>query len=262
MGAKFCTICGHRLAADDASDAEPLESSSTETSATKEAPPGGSDNGDHASWPTQPTGSSSTGDANTTWLPSPASSTPGGTTDDAGQSGNGQDQEPPSIWAANPANGWPTPITPDTADQDDAATPEGLQGGTTGHLDDDPGETDLTMDERAEEHDLAVAHARDQALALLDELRRAISAISGDEPPMDLSGVIEELEVAGTPPGAIGSDDLADLRDALLAARERPRDIDTMVALTSRLDAMVSLIFAYDRAIAAIERSLETLRRG
>ena len=38
------------------------------------------------------------------------------------------------------------------------------------------------------------------------------------------------------------------------------RHLDTIVDLTQRIDAMVALVIAYDRTIAAIERSLDTLR--
>ena len=76
------------------------------------------------------------------------------------------------------------------------------------------------------------------------------------------SGVIADLEVAATPPGAMPSDQLSELRDALFAARENPRDVDTIVDLTRRIDALVALVIAYDRALAAIERSLETLRNA
>ncbi len=98
-------------------------------------------------------------------------------------------------------------------------------------------------------------------MRLLDEVRGIIATMSGAS-PLDLSGVIAELEVAVTPPGAIDADDLSALREALLTARERPRDLDTIVDLTARIDAMVALVFAYDRAIAAIERALDVLRRG
>ena len=98
-------------------------------------------------------------------------------------------------------------------------------------------------------------------MRLLDELRQTISEI-GPHSAVDLSGVISDLEVAVHPPGAMAADDVAELRDALLAARERPRDIDTIVDLTKRIDAMLALVIAYDRAIAAIERSLEALRGG
>ena len=96
-------------------------------------------------------------------------------------------------------------------------------------------------------------------MRLLDELRQTVSEI-GPHSRVDLSGVISDLEVAVNPPGAMAGDDVADLRDALLAARERPRDVDTILDLTTRIDAMLALVIAYDRAIAAIERSLEALR--
>jgi hypothetical protein len=96
---------------------------------------------------------------------------------------------------------------------------------------------------------------------LLDELRQTISEIEPQaHSAADLSGVISDLEVAVNPPGAMAADDVAELRDALLAARERPRDIDTIVDLTKRIDAMLALVIAYDRTIAAIERSLAALR--
>ena len=68
--------------------------------------------------------------------------------------------------------------------------------------------------------------------------------------------------MAVTPPGAFPADDLPELRDALFAAREKPRDIDTIVDLTRRVDALAALVIAYDRAIAAIERSLEVLKKA
>jgi hypothetical protein len=55
-------------------------------------------------------------------------------------------------------------------------------------------------------------------------------------------------------------DDLTVLREAIFAARERPRDLDTLVDLTSRAEALVALVIAYDRATAAIERALDVLR--
>jgi len=99
-----------------------------------------------------------------------------------------------------------------------------------------------------------------RAVRLLDELRQTISEI-GPHSAIDLGEVISDLEVAVTPPGAMAADDVAELRDALLAARERPRDVDTILDLTTRIDAMLALVIAYDRTIAAIERSLEALRR-
>jgi hypothetical protein len=117
--------------------------------------------------------------------------------------------------------------------------------------------SDDTLDATGDQTRSAEAMAR--AMRLLEELQQTISEIS-PHGAADLSGVISDLQVAVNPPGAMAADDVAELRDALLAARERPRDIDTIVDLTKRIDAMLALVIAYDRAIAAIERSLEALR--
>jgi hypothetical protein len=111
----------------------------------------------------------------------------------------------------------------------------------------------------AAENQADTADAVARAVRLLDELRQTISEI-GPSSAVDLSGVISDLEVAVNPPGAMAADDVAELRDALVAARERPRDVDTILDLTTRIDAMLALVIAYDRTIAAIERSLEALR--
>jgi hypothetical protein len=111
----------------------------------------------------------------------------------------------------------------------------------------------------APDNNIGSEEATARAMRLLEELRQTISEIT-PHTAVDLSGVISDLQVAVNPPGAMAADDVAELRDALLAARERPRDIDTIVDLTKRIDAMVALVIAYDRAIAAIERSLDALR--
>jgi len=105
----------------------------------------------------------------------------------------------------------------------------------------------------------ALIEAIQRADQLLDELRNTVAAIGGAQAP-DLSGVIAELEVALTPPAALQADDLFALRETLHSAGERPRDIDTILDLTGKLGAMSALLIAYDRSIAAIERSLDTLR--
>ena len=99
----------------------------------------------------------------------------------------------------------------------------------------------------------SAAEAVARAMRLLDELRQTISEI-GPQSAVDLSGVISDLEVAVHPPGAMAVDAVAELRDALLAARERPRDIDTIVDLTNANRCDARLVIAYDRTIAAIER--------
>jgi hypothetical protein len=121
--------------------------------------------------------------------------------------------------------------------------------------------TSVDTPDAASDTQTGSGEATERAMRLLDELRQTISEIGLQaHSAVDLSGVISDLQVAVNPPGAMAADDVAELRDALLAARERPRDIDTIVDLTKRIDAMVALVIAYDRAIAAIERALDVLR--
>jgi hypothetical protein len=110
-----------------------------------------------------------------------------------------------------------------------------------------------------EEIDAEREAALGRALRLLDELRESITTLGQGSRP-EAGGVISDLEVALTPPAALQADDLTALREALQTARERPRDLDAIVGLTQRLDTIAALVIAYDRAIAAIERSLDVLK--
>jgi hypothetical protein len=154
-------------------------------------------------------------------------------------------------WAAGTVGSWPMrPAVAETPPSEHESRPD--ENVETASVD--------TPDAATDNHAGSV-EATARAMRLLDELRQTISEIGLQAHSAgDLSGVISDLQVAVTPPGAMAVDDVAELRDALLAARERPRDIDTIVDLTKRIDAMLALVIAYDRAIAAIERSLEALR--
>lgn len=154
-------------------------------------------------------------------------------------------------WAAGASDFWPAPPTAAVVDTPPTEPdPEQDEAAETAPVDNS---------EKAADNQTETAEAMGRAMRLLDELRQTISEI-GPHGAVDLSGVISDLEVAVNPPGAMAADDVAELRDALLAARERPRDIDTIVDLTKRIDAMLALVIAYDRTIAAIERSLDALR--
>ena len=154
------------------------------------------------------------------------------------------------FWPESPSEPWPAPV----------AIASGVDTREEVNVDQDVDGEDLAYPLSAEDDPERAANLRVQAHDLLDRLRDAIDSFDVGA-SLDLSGVISDLEVAVTPPGALPPDDVADLRDALLVARERPRDIDTIVDLTKRLEALVSLVIAYDRTIAAIERSLVALRR-
>jgi hypothetical protein len=241
-GAKFCTTCGHRIA------------NGVEVGAT------GDDPGEIAAGVDNPLESPTTDDTNSGWPAAPSSE---GAAPLAAPADRSWRAEPDptttaadpdaealadSAWPDPPAASWPTAPQPVMASADSWQPPEAEvppPEPETADVVGDPTETDTAL-RRAER--------------LAADLHETLANI-GRTPSVDLTGVISELEVAVTPPGALVADELAELRDALLAARDRPRDVDTIVDLTRRVDAMVALVIAYDRTVAAIERSLEVLRR-
>jgi hypothetical protein len=195
-----------------------------------------------AGWPAAPPPAEAS-DGGWNQQPPPPDSTESDATDEAAA-------DVGTFWQETASNAWPSPPAEvnSTADQDQPLHDQARD------VDTEPDAIEGTVDNGAGGE--AVARAE----RLLDELRATIGAMGHGAGP-DLSGVISDLEVAVTPPGAVAPDDVTELREALLSARERPRDLDTIINLTQRVDALLALIIAYDRAIAAIERSLDTLRR-
>jgi zinc ribbon protein len=243
-GAKFCTTCGFRFPG-DASDSEATQDETDSTVLAMDDEPGLFPGAATDGWPSPP----------------PSTATNSGGWDQHATASESELAQPGEIeqgdstantWAASATESWPA--ASDTAVDAPATDPEPSlpEAAETASADNaDP----------AIDHQTETADAVARAMRLLDELQQTIAEIGLQAPSGgDFSGVISDLEVAVNPPGAMATDDVADLRDALLAARERPRDIDTIVDLTKRIDAMLALVIAYDRTIAAIERSLEALR--
>jgi hypothetical protein len=242
-GAKFCTTCGFRFPGDASEDEPAHEHTVTSASSTDEEPglfPGAMGDG----WPSPPPTGETVGGGLEEPLGAPELA--------SADSGETMAVEATAdAWTTDAVDSWPGRPAVEVADaaQDEPESRHDVNAETlpVGAFD--------TDDIQARTTD-AVA----RAVRLLDELRQTISEI-GPHSAIDLDEVISDLEVAVTPPGAMAADDVAELRDALLAARERPRDVDTILDLTTRIDAMLALVIAYDRTIAAIERSLEALRR-
>jgi hypothetical protein len=149
-------------------------------------------------------------------------------------------------WQQSAAAGWPSPPVAEEIIVVSETPPNHDQ------VDDQPETVEVSQNP-------ALIEAIQRADQLLEELRNTVAIIGRTQAP-DLSSVISELEVALTPPAALQAEDLASLRETLHTASERPRDIDTILDLTGKLGAMSALMIAYDRSIAAIERSLDTLR--
>ncbi len=244
-GAKFCTTCGFRFPG-DASDGEPAQDDRDATASANDDEPGLFPGAMTDGWPSPPPPAQT---AAGSWdepavKPPAAPAEPGEFTEGADTS---------TTWAGDPVDSWPM--------RPDVAVAETPPSEPATRPDENVETTSVDTPDAAPDTQTGSAEATERAMRLLDELRQTITEIGLQaNSAVDLSGVISDLQVAVTPPGAMAADDVAELRDALLAARERPRDIDTIVDLTKRIDAMVALVIAYDRAIAAIERSLDALR--
>lgn len=243
-GAKFCTTCGARFAEPDETAATPPVTEAPETTvAANEPEPEIST--ETSGWPAPP--SSASASTPSGWGSAPIN-------EESPQSEQSDEivEVVAGTWVAPATTSWPSPPGESTepeaeSEPDSVFAPPRDRGAIAA----------TTTD--AHEAESPAESTRAEANELLDRLREAIARL-GDKDDSELEDVIAELEVAVTPPGAMPPDSVADLREALLSARERPRDIDTMVDLSRRLDAIVALAFAYDRAIAAIERALAILR--
>lgn len=222
-GARYCTTCGYRM------PGAPGDAPNADVNGDAPAPPTAN------SWPTYSSSHPESGEE-----PSSDSTV---TAEEASTAAS----EPAEAVAI--ASLWPAP----------PAAPADSQARA-----DDTGESE-TVAAAVSETVVAVtaapdeSPARERVLALIDEVREFVAAIPNDDRDA-LRGVVAELDVASTAPGAFDQEELAGLRDALLAARDRPRDLDTVLDLTGRIDSMVALVFAYERSHAAIERALDVLR--
>jgi len=240
-GAKFCTTCGFRFSGDQ-DDNGAVDATDTLTAANDDDQPSTVIAESTAGWPSPPVTQEP---SPTAWDQSAGSSmtAPAATVDEPFEIETVSDS-----WPHETVDAWPARPDPDAAGP--VAIDHPLNDVESESADESGGSTAGSAEN---------AEMVTQAMRLLDELRDTIAGI-GSNAAVDLSGVVAELEVAVSPPGAMAPDQVTELREALLAARERPRDLDTIVDLTQRIDAMLGLVIAYDRTIAAIERSLETLR--
>lgn len=99
----------------------------------------------------------------------------------------------------------------------------------------------------------------DRARRLIEELRTLIPPprLYQEETPQAVSvpveGLRDELESARS------RSDFRDLRSALESARERPRDVDTMLEMVGQIDTMVEALDDRDRLATAVERAIARL---
>lgn len=248
--ARFCTTCGARFPG-----SEPAASASDSTTPDPVTAAPASDTG---GWPAPPAASTASPWATNTTSTAAASSwsTDSTTTTSAGGSG------------------WPAPV----AEAD--STDEGLTWAeiaaaavsrpkpapapaVVGPVEPaDEAIAEFSLDELDESADSETASAlRARARSLAEELRSVIDELTG-APTVDRDLVGEELRNALSRPAALDGNALADLQAAAEAAQERPRDLDTLTALTGHATTIQALIVGYERATAGIERVLDTISPG
>lgn len=100
---------------------------------------------------------------------------------------------------------------------------------------------------------------RQRARALLQELQETLEGLTG-APSTANDNLAGELEISLTRPAALEGEAITDLRSAAEAAQLRPRDLDTITALTAQADTILALIVGYERTTAGIERAITSLR--
>lgn len=100
---------------------------------------------------------------------------------------------------------------------------------------------------------------RERARSLMSELRDVIEGLTGQSSSAG-DALASELEISLTRPAALDGEALADLRAAAESAQDRPRDLDTLTALTAQAETILALIVAYERTSAGIERAIEGIR--
>ncbi|MDQ3692023.1 MAG: zinc ribbon domain-containing protein [Chloroflexota bacterium] len=269
-GAKFCTTCGYRLPAitateppaDDGGTAStgaasswplPPASATADSSAssaddtldreagsdeviTMPAPapePDGDPDAETAGDPEPADGSSTDSVLSSSWpSPAPPRSDPWATTNDASDETGTDDEAEVSVteeYVVVPApasqyEGWSAAVV-------EEVVPEPAGGGTT------------------------IA----RAIALVDELRLLLPALATGAGAGSDGSVVSEFEAILATSEETSGDRRA-LRDALNHARDNPRDIQTILALSQQADAAITLLDEHDRLVAAVHQALSSLK--
>jgi hypothetical protein len=98
-----------------------------------------------------------------------------------------------------------------------------------------------------------------RAAALLDELRELLPQLSVAQTgsTVDVENAIELLSASRA---AAETESFQSLRAAIATAQARPRDVDVMLDLVSRADALAGVIAAHDRYVTTIDKALVVLR--
>ena len=271
-GAKFCTTCGYRL---PMAAAVTPTTDSGETSSTKSS-----------SWPAPPASSSGSdaGDSSDITI---ASAAPAGS-DVIIVSGSDLDSEPTDQTNLVETTGTDDTATPNTDEvlssswPSTSPTDQPSPWATSGGGDADGGESGdraagesggvseetIVVSEPASQYEgwssavveeviapsASIGTNIARATALLDELRQLLPVLNagGIAGAVTDDSLVSALESAVASARAAAGERQA-LRDALNEARDKPNDIQTILALSKQTDAAIALLDDHERLIAAVE---------
>jgi hypothetical protein len=115
-----------------------------------------------------------------------------------------------------------------------------------------------SIEERAPAQPASVSQPNiDHLLKIARELEYGLIELADSVPaasaPEVVAGPVDTAGLGGALAGLQSDEDLKALRDAVETARERPRDVDVMLDLVLRADAIAAVIEERDRLKAAIE---------
>lgn len=108
--------------------------------------------------------------------------------------------------------------------------------------------------------DGSAADTLGEAEGLLDRLRALLPTLAAPAPAapgMPTSGIADQLQEALN---QNAKPEFDDLRGVLEAAKERPRDVDTMLTLVGKIDPMLALLRAHGNLLTAISTAVTQLR--
>ncbi len=234
--ARFCTTCGHRFATDEIVSAPFLPAAP----ATEPEPDDSSDPV-ISGWPAP-----ASPVAASPWAPSPEDRGGWPAPPAAGEENSDASEV---TWAEVAATAFSAPshahpVTGSLPESDAIAEFEAMD-----YVDAVPAQFDV------KDNDLL----RQRARSLMDELGEVIEGLTGEASTAN-DDLASELEISLTRPAALEGDALSDLLAAAESAQARPRDLDTLTALTAQAETILAVIVGYERATAGIERAIASLR--
>jgi hypothetical protein len=273
-GAKFCTTCGYRLPAAAPSEPTPEAGgrAAASTASSWPPPPTSATTESSASAQDQTTDPSQ-GSDEVIAMPATAPEADADATAEAGsEADSGTDAESTdSVLSSS----WPSPAPATQSDPWAATTGTGDNAAAEADRDVGVAEEVVVVPAPASQYEGWSSAVVEEvapvsksggttiarAIALLDELRLLLPALNTAAASDDTAAIDVELQGIITAGNEAAADRQA-LREALRAARDDPRDIQTILALSQQADAAIALLDEHDRLVSTVQRALASRGSG